>query len=550
MKFLPPVLEKERMFLYGRLVANGLIQALAMVAILFLVRFVFDNLAVRHGAIHVQRILWMGLGLIAVGLLQGLLVFRSRIDAARLGQGYIFALRMNMYDHLTSLSPRSLERRSEGAVILRFTGDLASIRRWITRGMAHGVVSAITTVLVLGVLAWFSWRLAFAAGLFLGLGLITSFRPGRIIRKTVKELRRVRAHLMANIGEQIFAMATVQAFGQKERERIRFAHHNQRVVDAAIAQARAGGLMRAVTRATVTVTRAVILILGAVEVAEGRTTVGTVAAAMTVAGLLSSRVRNLGRAYTYYQKAKVARHKIVQFFQMPSLVRLIEGAPDIKPDSGHLKFDHVTFNQAVRNITVVAEPGKVISLAGPNGAGKSTLLSLACRLIDPDKGRIFLDHQDIALHSLSSLRLAIGMASSDLPLLRGSISYNLRYRWPDAPPEELNRIQTLCGLDRMLAELPDGIQTRVLEGGRNLSLGQRQRVSLARAILGNPLILLLDEVDANLDAESGEILNRVLDNFKGTIIMVTHQAERIALADEIWYMDNGSLVRVEQRRKN
>jgi ATP-binding cassette subfamily B protein len=550
MKQLPPILEKERTWLYVRLLANGLCQALAVVAILFLVRYVFDSMVPRHGPIDITRILWLGLGLAAVGLVQGWLVLHSRIDSSRLGQKYSHDLRLLMFDHLTSLSPRSLQDRSEGAIMLRFTGDLTSIRRWISRGMVRSTVAGLTMGLALGVLAWLNWLLALAVALFLVLGLTTGFQPSRLIRNTVKELRRVRSYLMANIGEQISAAATVQVYGQEAKERERFARRSERMMNSAVAQARAGGKLRALARSASTAARAVILVAGAAEVSYEHTTLGTVAAALTVASLLSARMRTLGKAYIYYQKARVARGRIARFLEIPTLVSVPADGPELSPGPGRLEFDNVTFENAVRDFTAVAEGASTIALVGPNGAGKSTLLSLVARLIDPEKGRIHLDGQDITKFNLRSLRRAVSMAGADLPLLRGSIAHNLHYRCPEAAPEEFLQVRNICGLDSVLAELPDGERTHVLEAGRNLSLGQRQRVGLARAILGHPSVLLLDEVDANLDAGASAALDKALDQFPGTIIMVTHQAERIARADTVWYMDKGRLVRVERRQKH
>jgi ABC-type multidrug transport system fused ATPase/permease subunit len=520
-----------------------------MVAILFLVRYVFDSMARRHGPIDVMHIFWLGLGLVVVGLIQGWLVLHSRVDASRLGQRYLHATRLLMFDHLTSLSPRSLQGRSEGAIMLRFTGDLTSLRRWITRGMARGMVAGLTMIIALAVLAWLNWLLAVAVALFLVLGLASGYRPSRRIRQTVKKLRRVRSHLMANIGEQISAAAVVQTYGQQAAERERFARRSEQMMNAAVDQARSGGMLRALTRTAATAARAVILVAGAAEVAHAHTTLGTVAAALTVAALLSSRMRSLGRTYTLFQKAKVARHKINQFLDMPTLVSTSESVPALKPGPGRLEFDHVTFEDAVRDFTAVAEPGTTIALVGPNGAGKSTLLSLITRLIDPEAGHILIDGQDIAKHSVVSVRRAVSMASADLPLLRGSIDRNLRYRWPDAPSDELRDIREVCGIERLIEELPDGEHTRIREGGKNLSLGQRQRIGLARAVLGRPTILLLDEVDANLDICAARALDKVLDTFAGTVIIVSHQAERIARADVIWHMDSGRLTQVEKRQK-
>jgi ABC-type multidrug transport system fused ATPase/permease subunit len=411
------------------------------------------------------------------------------------------------------------------------------------------MVAILTMLIALGVLAWLSWKLALASVIFLLLGLAVSYSPGHNIRKTVRHLRRVRAHLMASIGEQISALATILAFGGEHKERRRFARRNQEVLDASIDQAKAAGTLRAVTRSMATIARALILAVGAFEVAQGTATVGTVAAAMTVVGMLSSRIRRLGRIYTYYQKAKIARHKISQFLAIPTLLNAPVDAPDIVVKSGRLEFRNVSFTDTVKDISVAAEAGELIALVGPNGAGKSTLLSLACRLIDPEKGRVLFDGQDLAKYSLKSIRRTISMVSSDLPLMRGSIRRNLRYRWPSSTNDELAAISSLCGLDEMLQKLPEGNRTRVLEGGKNFSLGERQRISLARAILGTPAILLLDEADTNLDSEATLILDRVLKQFEGTVIMVTHNPERIARANSIWYMDKGRIVRVKKRAK-
>jgi ATP-binding cassette subfamily B protein len=544
----PRVLASGRLLLFGRLVAIGLLQAAAMVAVLFLVRYVFDSLSGRHGPIHLGRILWVGPALAVVAAGRGWLAYQSRFNAARLGRNYTYEMIMHMYDYLTSLSPRSLQRRSHGAVMLRFSGDLSTIRRWISRGMAAGTVSGITIGIALAVLAWFSPTLALTVIVFLALEVLASRGPIKFIRRAVAQLRRVSGRLMAAIGEQIQAMASIQVFGEQGRERARFSRRSERVLRAAIVQARAAGQLQALTAAAAVAARAGILVAGAVEVSRGRTTLGTVAAALTVAGLLSSRVRSSGRIYVYYQRARVARRKILQFLATPTHLRHVPGAPDLKPGPGALEFERVTLSPGIREVNVRAETGMRVALVGPNGAGKSTLLALASRLIDPDEGRVMLDGQDLALHSLSSVRRRISMDSPDLPLLRGSVAHNLLYRRPDAPKEELGRVQSLCGVDKLLAELPEGERTRILEGGKNLSLGQRQRISLARALLGNPSVLLLDEADANLDEEAGRVLDVVLEEFRGTVIMVSHRPERIAKADVIWRLEEGRLVGVEQRR--
>jgi len=153
-----------------------------------------------------------------------------------------------------------------------------------------------------------------------------------------------------------------------------------------------------------------------------------------------------------------------------------------------------------------------------------------------------LDGKDLGKLARDSLHRVVGMASHDLPLLRGSISKNLCYRWRSAPATELARVRKLCGIDELLAGFPDSENTRIFEGGANLSAGQRQRIMLARAILGSPPVLLLDEADANLDPGASAVFNKILADYEGTVLMVTHQLDRALCADELWYMENGKLV--------
>jgi ABC-type multidrug transport system fused ATPase/permease subunit len=549
MSRIPRILEGDRTWVFARLVAIGLLRACAMSSIILIVRFTFDILTARRAAVPFVGILWVGPVLATVGVGRGWLAYQSRVHAAHLGQEYAEALRLQLYDHLATLSVRSIGQQSTGDVLVHFSSDVSAIRRWITRGMARGLVSAITFVLTLAVIAWLDLALTLTLVAFLAVEFWLSRRPTRLIRRAVTELRRRRGRLMANVGEVVGAMRTIQVFGQARTERVRFARRNGQFREAAISQARVAGVLRAVMSAVSVAARAGILVAGANEVVTGRTTLGTVAAALTVSGLLSSHIRGFGRIYVSYQRARVARRQIMRFFNMPSRLACVPEAPELGRGPGRLEFDSVTLNPGVARVSAVAQPGTLVVVSGPNGAGKSTLLQLACRLIDPDEGRVLIDAQDLSRHSLESVRRTISMSSADLPLLHGSVGHNLNYRWPDAPAEEIARTRALCRIDRMLATLPEGEKTTVLEGGRNLSLGQRQRINLARALLGSPVVLLLDEADTNLDEEGAGVLDAVLEQFRGTVIMVSHDPRRIQRADCVWSMDSGRIVQTRLNEK-
>jgi ABC-type bacteriocin/lantibiotic exporter with double-glycine peptidase domain len=313
---------------------------------------------------------------------------------------------------------------------------------------------------------------------------------------------------------------------------------------AMIAQARVVGRMRGLAEAAGALAGVAVLLAGAEEVAAGRATGGTVVAAMAIVGLLVAPLRDIGRVQEYWHASRVAMEKLEDFVAIPTRLHEPADAPDLAPGPGRLELDEVVLEGSLHGISAIAPPGAVVALVGPNGAGKSSLLAVASRLVDADAGVVRLDGQDIAAHSLASVHAAISMVGPDLPLLRGTVADNLRYRCPDATQEELVRVRALCGIDALVAELPEGDETRIRDGGRNLSSGQRQRLALARALVGAPRVLLLDEADANLDPVARGVVDRVIHALRGTctLVVVTHRTEVLEWADAVWRMEAGRLV--------
>lgn len=539
---IPRIFQGGRRTLFARLVANGLTQAGAAVGTAWLVKQVFDHMLAPQSRVINFGLMWAGLGLVAAAGVIAWLRMMERVDAERMGQGYASDVRMVLYDRLNSLAPRALQKRSQGGVALRFVGDMTALRRWVSLGLARLAVAAVMTVAALSALAVINWPLALIVTVVLCTGAAVAFSLGERLRTAARESRRRLSHLAANVNEKVASIAVVQMFGQSERERERISRQGQRLHDAMIERARVAGQILGVTEATAALASAAALLMGVFEVAAGQASVGTVVAAMALIGILMPPLRDLGRVQEYWHGARVSQEKLQEFLDAPSLVTDAPDAPHLRLGAGRLEFDAVSVAGGVDQVMAAVEPGTVVALVGPNGAGKSTLLSLAARLIDPDQGVVRLDGQDLAKHSLASVRRAIGMAGPDLPLLRGTVEKNLRYRWPDAPAQEIARVRALCGVDEVLAELPEGEKTRVSEGGVGLSAGQRQRIALARALLGNPPLLLLDEIDANLDPKASAVVDRVLAGYRGTILLVTHRLDHLSSADVIWYMESGRVV--------
>lgn len=539
---IPVILKDQRRGLFIRLVINGLIQAGLTISTAWIVKEIFDRFLLTQHLMLNFDVIGFGIALIVIAACIGWLRMVERLDAEQIGQNYIAETRILLYDYFCTLAPRSIQKRSRGTVLLRFVSDMTALKRWISLGLSRLTVAGVSTLTALFILAIINWQLTLAVTLSLVTGGYIAYALGSRLRIAARETRRRLSYLAANLSDKVANIAVVQLFDQVGRERERIIRQNKQLHDSMIERARVAGQIHGITEFSAAVTSAIALFTGIIAVASGEATVGSVVAAITVVGILMPPLRELGRVQEYWHGACVSREKLKTFLETPSFVTEISNAPALNITSGRLEFDSVTVSGGIKQLSGSIEPGQVVALVGPNGAGKSTLLQLAARLIDPDEGKILLDGQDLSQHSLKSIRRSIGMASPDLPLLRGSIEKNLRYRWRNVPEEEIIRVKTLCGIDEILAQLPNGAKTKLSEGGTGLSTGQRQRIALARALLGNPLLLLLDEVDANLDAQASMIIDRIIAEHHGTILLATHQLKHIKAADIVWYLEGGQLI--------
>lgn len=540
---LPKVLSKQRTGLLVRLIANGVLQAGAAIATTWLIKVTFD-VALTPQIETREPLALFAAGLVTAAAATALLRMAERIQAERLGQNYVHELRLTLFQHLTGLAPRTLQSRSRGGVMLRFVGDLTALRQWVSLGLARLMVASVTAVGTLLALTFIDLYLALTVAAALLMGAVACLLLGRPLQGIARQARRRRSYLAANIADKLAAMSVVQVFDQGHREQQRVNRQSNRLKEAMEKRAQVIGGLRAITEGTAGLAGAAVLLLGAKQVLAGQTTPGTVVAAMSVVGLLVPALRDLGRVYEYWHGAAISRERIDVFLKMPAELADTEDAVALMPGPGRIQFANVHVEDSLQGVSAQVESGQVVALMGPNGAGKSTLLALMSRMLNPQEGEIFVDGQNIAEVSLASLRRNVGMVSGDLPLVRGTLEKNLRYRWPDAPQEDIQRVTALCGVDEILANLPQGFKTRIQEDGRNLSLGQRQRIKLARALVGNPKILLLDEVDANLDPRMNRVLQRVLTDYDGTVLIVTHRLETAANADVIWHIADGRLLEI------
>ncbi len=539
---LPVIFNRKRRAYFLRLVLVAIFQALLAAASIWVVKDLFDALVAGAGRPWDQQQLTALAILISAAGLLGLLRARERIEAEALGQSYAHAVRMRLYDRLGSMPIRELQARSRGGHLLRFVGDLSALRQWISLGLTRLGVALIMAGVALAILTVINPLMALSVSVVIGTGILGAFAMGHELHQATREARRCRALLAADINERISLMAVVQVFSQVRRERRRLLRKSRNLRDAMLARAAVIGRLRGITQALTSMAVALILAAGAFEVSAGRASPGAVVAALSVLGVLTPALRDLSRVYEYWHAYRVAMDRIRQYLGSGADVAPDQELPPLRPGPGGIELRDAAHGETLTNIRATAAAGSLVAIVGANGAGKSTLLSLIAGQLKTDRGAILIDGQDVQQYSRASVQAAIGVVGPDLPLMRGSILRNLRYRCTGATDLELQEVLERCGIADFLESLPEGLMTRVVEGGLNLSSGQRQKISLARALLGRPVILLLDEADADLDSRSLADLKRILKSHQGTVLMVSHRLEQILIADQIWHLADGEII--------
>ncbi|MFO7641944.1 MAG: ABC transporter ATP-binding protein, partial [Candidatus Competibacteraceae bacterium] len=479
-------------------------------------------------------------GLLGLTLLLLALRVWERRDAEELGQRYITSVRLRLFAHLAALPLPVLRQRPRGLLMLRFSGNLSALRLWASQGLARLLVGVIAVPGALAVLAAISPRLALAVGAILTmLGAIMALLGPRLLVR-VRQARREQGRLASMIGDRLGAVATIQGCGQTRRERERVRRQSEQLRTTMVARARTAAWIRLLPEAGGGLVTALIVLLGAWELAQGTVTPGALVAALAVAGLLQPHLNALARVYDYWQNCRAARDYLRAFLSLPSLEHPGRTAI-LKANAGRLCIEGLTVDGVLEDLRAEAAPGNLIAVVGGNGSGKSTLLAAVAGLLVPDAGRVTVDGQDLADCTLQSIRRTVGIDSPELPLLQGSFARNLSYRQPRATPEDLEELCRQCDLADTIANLPKGLKTRIGEGGYKLPPGVRQRLLLARALLGNPPLLLLDEVEAGLDEAGQQMLERILRQRRATTLLVTRNPRHLALADWIWRLDGGRL---------
>ncbi len=521
------------------LILIGLLRAVATAGGLLLIRAIVDHLTSERPPMTVMPVVWWFIAVsAAIAVAQGL----EYTVSERIGYAQVARVRMVLHAHLLNLPVPKVQRSSQGAILLRFTGDLSTLRTWTSRGLARGIVGSMTLVFGMAVLVYVNWTIALAALGMLLLATSASIMWGYHVHRATRAVRWRRSLLASNVAEQIRSLAVVQSFGRAAGEHQRIGRQNVDLLAALGRAANARGMLRFLSAAGGYLATCSVLVVGVLLLSRGRITVGGLVAALLAVRQLRGPVQTLGRAHEYWQAARVSKRKLRDYMERSARPDVGLTLEPLRPRRGRIEFRDVSFDGVLEDINLTIEAGTITAITGPNGAGKSTLLSLLIRANEPDRGSIVVDDQVLADTSARSCVRNIGIMSPDLPLMSGTIRRNLVYRRRKATDEQLRSAIMACRIDEILDTLDGGLDGWVTEGGSNLPAGHRQRIALARAIVGNPRILLLDEPTSNLDAASKEVFRRFLWRYGGTVVLVTHDPQETAMADKVHMLEQGRIV--------
>jgi ATP-binding cassette subfamily B protein len=493
----------------------------------------------------------LNVAVLAVAIIAAAGAFSAYVNTrltTTVGQWVMHDLRRTLYHHIHRLSLAEHDERRTGDLIGRVTKDIESIQDFVTSALLGIVTNVLTLAGIVAVMLYLNWRftlisLSIAPVLFLVVYLFT-----QRIKTASRDVRKKESELVSMVAEVFSSIRVVKAFAREDYEQERFERQSLENVDTALRARGLKMLLSPVVEIIVAAGTCLMLWYGARLVLAGTLTSGALVVFLLYLGKMYKPMRELSKMTDTVSKAGVGFERVGEVLATEGGVRDRRGARPARGFKGAIVFDHVSFGYGseqtiLDDVSFAIEPGQVAAFVGPTGGGKTTIINLVARFYDPVSGTVRIDGTDIRNVTQRSLRDQISFVLQDTVLFQAPVWQNIAYGRPDASREEIVRAATVANAHQFIAEMPEGYDTMVGERGVTLSGGQRQRIAIARAMIRNTPILVLDEPTAGLDAQSEQLVFEALDRLmKGkTTIVIAHHLATILRADMIFVVKDHRL---------
>jgi ABC-type multidrug transport system fused ATPase/permease subunit len=498
---------------------------------------------------HESRMHIAGLAALAFVLIALLGAVASYIDnyyTESVGQWVAHDLRMKMYEHLQRLSLGYYNTHATGTILSTITADIQTIEGFASSSTLNIVVDLLTIVCMLGLMFWLNWDFTLIAVGVTPFLLLFVSRFKKAVKKATHEVRKEQSEIVAVVQQGLESIQAVKAFGQEKTTQAQLQLVSEATVSAALKARSVKALLSPVVTITVAVCTAVVLWRGAALILTKTMTVGELTVYLAYLTKFFKPVKDLATTTNAVAQAAVGTERIRDILDTDTVIPEKEDGLEPETVAGAIELEHVAFaydpaTPILTNVSFKIEAGQFVGIVGPTGSGKSTVVSLIPRFYDVQSGSVKVDGEDVRNYKLKALRAKIGYVLQDTVLFRGTILENIAFGRPEATREEVIAAAKLANADEFISKMPLGYETMVGERGSTLSGGQRQRIGIARVMVRNSPILLLDEPTAALDSESEKLVIDALEKLMEgrTVIAIAHRLSTIRDANQIIVINEG-----------
>lgn len=543
----------KRLFVYCRryhlLIILGLFLSLSVILVgmvsPYLNKLLIDDVLINKDFARLGKLLGF---LLVLTIIHAVLDYSKKYLFEYISQGFLYDLRSDLYDKLQAQSFAFYDQVRTGLLMNRMVGDVGAIRKFLNKGFIQIIEGAVSFISCIAIMLLLDVKLTLAVVMILPFHYFNTFYLAKNLRPRFKMIRTAFERLTTSVQENITGIRVVKAFGREEYEKEKFTSVAEGFRDEHISASDIRSKHNPLPPLINGIGSVIILLYGGYLAIKGEMSIGSLAAFNSYMMMLKNPVKQLNNLVNQWEDAKASLEKIFELLDEVPKIKNRDNPVILNDFRGEVEFNNVAFKYndqfVLQEINLQLSPGKVTAIMGATGSGKSTLISLISRFYDCTQGKILVDGMEIKDLELHTLRRHIGIIPQETFLFSDTIAANIAFGKPEASSEEIEAAARLASAHDFIIALPDGYQTVVGERGVGLSGGQKQRIAIARALLFNPKILIMDSATSSLDLETEFQIQQALKKIMKdrTILIIGHRISAVKEADEIVFLDEGRIV--------